>query len=152
MSFFINPTVSELLYHFHFNIQFITFSLYYFFNSKVFLICLLQFVFNVPTISSPLRSLHRTVFLTFLIRKTSSDQFGVYLFAKMFLYFDLLTISLILNLGFWLLISLLESIHVLDFTWTGFIKIVLWYVLLYLLAISSLKLKSCIYRFYFLRF
>ena len=46
-------------------------------------------------ISSPLRSLityvHGTVFLAFLITKTSSDQFGVYNLAKMFFYFNILT-------------------------------------------------------------
>ena len=31
--------------------------------------------------------------LTFLVTKTSSDQFGIQPFAKMFLYFDILTIS-----------------------------------------------------------
>ena len=52
-------------------------------------------------------------------------------------YFDILTISLILKLGSLLLISLVESIYVFDFTSTGFILIVLWYVLLYLSNISS---------------
>ena len=55
----------------------------------------------------------------------------------MFLYFHILTISPILNLGSSTLILLLESIYVLDFTSTGFILIVLLYVLLYLLTISS---------------
>ena len=55
----------------------------------------------------------------------------------MFLYLDIITISPILNVGSLSLISLLESIYVLDFTSTGFILTVLWYVLLYLLAISS---------------
>ena len=51
-------------------------------------------------------------------------------------YFDILTISAILNLGFLLLVSLLDSIYVFDFTSTGFILIVLWYALLYLLTVS----------------
>ena len=63
----------------------------------------------------------------------------------MFLYFDVLTISPILNLGSLLLISLLEAIYVLDFTSTGFILIVLWYELLYLLTISS---NLSIYTFF----
>ena len=65
------------------------------------------------------------MFLTFLITKTSSDQFGVEPFAKILLYFDNVTLSLTLNFGFLLLISLLESIYVLYFTSTGFILIVL---------------------------
>ena len=65
------------------------------------------------------------MFLTFLIIKTSSDQFGVEAFAKILLYFDNVTLSLTLNFGFLLLISLLESIYVLYFTSTGFILIVL---------------------------
>ena len=52
-------------------------------------------------------------------------------------YFDILTISLILKLGSLLLVSLVESIYVFDFTSAGFILIVLWYVLLYLSNISS---------------
>ena len=52
-------------------------------------------------------------------------------------YFDILTISLILKLGSLLLVSLVESIYVFDFTSTGFILIVLWYVFIYLSNISS---------------
>ena len=52
-------------------------------------------------------------------------------------YFDILTISLISKLGSLLLVSLVESIYVFDFTSTGFILIVQWYVLLYLSNISS---------------
>ena len=55
----------------------------------------------------------------------------------MFLYFDILTISPILNLWFLSLISLLESRYIHDFTSTGFYLIVLWSVLLWLLTISS---------------
>ena len=68
--------------------------------------------------------------------KTSSDQFGTYSFAKMFLYFDILAISPILNLGSSSLNSFLELIYALDYTSAGFTLIVLWYVLLYLLTIS----------------
>ena len=52
-------------------------------------------------------------------------------------YFDILTISLISNLGSLLLVSLVESIYVFDFTSTGFILIVQWYVLFYLSNMSS---------------
>ena len=53
---------------------------------------------------------HGTVFLTSLIRKTSSDQFGVYRLAKIFLYFDVLTRSPTLNLGSLSLNSLTGSV------------------------------------------
>ena len=55
----------------------------------------------------------------------------------MFLYFDVLTESRILNLEFLLLISLLDSIYVFDSTSKGFILIVLWHLLSYLLTVSS---------------
>ena len=46
-------------------------------------------------ISSPLKSLityaHGTLFLKFLIAKTSSDQFGAYPLAKIFLYLEIRT-------------------------------------------------------------
>ena len=77
------------------------------------------------------------VFLTFLTTKTSSDQFGVELFAKIFLYFDILTGSRTSNLGSSILFSLLKSIYVLNFTSAGLILIVLSYVLLYLLHASA---------------
>ena len=55
----------------------------------------------------------------------------------MFWYFDILTLSPILTFGFLSLMYLLESIYVFDFTSAGFILVALWYVLLYLLTISS---------------
>ena len=45
-----------------------------------------------------------------------SDQFVVQTFANIFLYFDILTISPMLNLEILLLISILESIYVFDVT------------------------------------
>ena len=60
----------------------------------------------------------------FLATKTFSDQFGVYPFVKMFLYFDLLGRSPILDLGSLSLTSLLESKNVLSLTSTRFILIV----------------------------
>ena len=63
-------------------------------------------------------------------------------FCQSILYFYILTISLILNLGSLLLISLLEPMYLLDFTLAGFILIVLWYVLLYLLTISHLIIHN----------
>ena len=55
----------------------------------------------------------------------------------MFLYFDALTWSPASNLGSYWLFSLSKSIYMLDFTSTGFTLILLWYLLLYLLTISS---------------
>ena len=55
------------------------------------------------------------VSLTFLIAKTSLNQFGTKLSANFFLYFDVLTISPILNLGSSSLISWLELIYVVWF-------------------------------------
>ena len=72
----------ELLWPFHLTYSLLPFCLCYFFNSKLFLIRFFAILFhkNVPPISSPLRPLitdvHGTVFLTFLVTKTSSDQFG----------------------------------------------------------------------------
>ena len=51
-------------------------------------------------------------------------------FAKIFSYFNILTISTIFNFS---LFSLLESIYVDDYILTGLILIILWYALLYLL-------------------
>ena len=52
---------------------------------------------------SPLRSLitdvYGAVFLTSLITKTSSDQFGVYPLAKMLLHYNILIRSSTFNLG-----------------------------------------------------
>ena len=51
----------------------------------------------------------------FLITKTPLDQFGVQPFAKEFLYFDILTLSPILNFGFLPLIYLPISAYMFDF-------------------------------------
>ena len=63
----------------------------------------------------------------------------------MFLYFDTLTISPILNSGFLLLTPLLESIYVIVFTSTAFILIALCYALSYFLTMSS---NLSIYTFF----
>ena len=60
----------------------------------------------------------------------------------MFLYFEILTVSPILNLAPLLFISLSDSIYLFDFTSTGFILIVLWYVILYLLTLTILSSLS----------
>ena len=67
----------------------------------------------------------------------SSDKFGVYTLAKMFFYFDILTWSPTWNLGTLSLTSLLKSIYVLSIISIDFILIVLWYVLMYSLTVSS---------------
>ena len=67
--------------------------------------------------------------MTFLIKKTSSDQFGVIAFAKCFLYFDILTWSTTLNLGSNFMAKL---VYMPDATSADFILIVLWYMLLHL--------------------
>ena len=63
--------------------------------------------------ASPFKSLityvDGTVFLIFLMIKTSSDQFAVYPLAKILLYFDVLTQSPALNLKSFSLKSLLYS-------------------------------------------
>ena len=45
ISFFINQIFKEIIIAFLLNVKFISFFLYYFFNSKLFLICFLQFFF-----------------------------------------------------------------------------------------------------------
>ena len=49
-------------------------------------------------------------YFNFFDRKTSSEQFRTYTFAKIFLYFDILTWSPILDLGSSLLFLLSKSI------------------------------------------
>ena len=63
------------------------------------------------------------LYLYFFITKHSSDQFGVWPLAKMFLYFDILTWSSTINLGSLSLISLIKSIYILSLTSIGFILI-----------------------------
>ena len=79
-----------------------------------------------------MKYVYGTVYLTFLITKTFLDKLGAQPFP--FIYFDILTISPILNLGSLLLIFLLDSIYVLVLFFT---LIVPWYTLLYSLTISS---------------
>ena len=55
----------------------------------------------------------------------------------MFIYFDALTWSQTSNLGSYWLFSLSKSIYMLDLTSIGFNLILLWYLLLYLLTMSS---------------
>ena len=113
MPFLSIQLLKELLQLFH-----LTYSLSSFLFITLtlnFLICFLQFffvkrsnnffAFKVTNNICP----HYSV-LTVLITKTSSNQFGTWSFANMFLYFDILTISPTLNLVYLSLISLLESV------------------------------------------
>ena len=63
---------------------------------------------------------HGTVFLTFLITKTSFDQFGVKRVSKILFLFWYSTVSPILSLGSLSLISLLELIYGVSFYATSF--------------------------------
>ena len=72
------------------------FSPYYFFNPKLFLICFLQFFFvKCSNYFFDFKTTNKTCpehsVFNFLIEVTSSDQFGTWAFAKMFIYFDILT-------------------------------------------------------------
>ena len=95
-SFLSTQLLNELSYPFYLTFPFITFFIDYFFYSKFLLIYFLQFFFikRIAITSSSLRLLityvHGTVFLIYLITKTSSDQFGVWPLARMLLYFDIL--------------------------------------------------------------
>ena len=98
------------------------------------------FVFKIANNICPLSKI-----LTSVVTETSSDQFETWRFVKIFLYLDILTIWRTLNSGSLSLISWLEPIHELGFIWTRFILIILWYVLLYLLTIST---NLSIYTFF----
>ena len=105
---------------FTFEIQLITSSFNYFFYSKLFLICFCNFFSNnffIIKIANNICSQH-SIF-TFFIHKSF---FRPIPFAKMFLYFDILTWSTTLNLGSSLLFFLLKSVT-LDVTSTGFILV-----------------------------
>ena len=86
-----------------------------------------------------------TAFLVLLIIKASSDQFGMYPSAKIFLYLEILAWLPILNFGSLSLTSYSKSIYVLSLTSTGFILFVLWCVLLCSFTISS---NLSIYTFF----
>ena len=65
------------------------------------------------------------MFLTFLVTKTSSGQFITWPFAKMLLYFDILTKSSSSDFESSSIISLLELMYMFDFKPTFFILVVL---------------------------
>ena len=78
-----------------------------------------------------------TVYLTCLITKTSSDQFGVYPLAKISLYFWYSYTTTNFKFRIFIITFLTKLIYVLFLTSPSFILIVLWYVLPYLFTISS---------------
>ena len=131
--------------------MFIAFSLYYFFNLKLFLTCFFQFIFVKRSYNFfPLRSLityvHGTVFSTFLITKPSSDQFGVcnlWQNILVFWYSNIIT-----NFKFWIfIINFFTKVNIcVWFCIKRFILIVLWYMLLYLLTISSNLLMKTFFK------
>ena len=113
------------------------------------MICFLQFFFIIHyktffTVKLLIAYVYGTVFVTFFITRMSSNQCGNILFAKMFLYSDILTWSSTLNLGPFLFLFIKVNIC----TWL-YIKwlnlMVLWYLLLYLLTVSS---NLSIYTFF----
>ena len=77
------------------------------------------------------------MFLILLTTKTSSDQFGMYPFAKMFFYCEILTWSLTSNLGSFSFESSLYSALESDVTSIGYMFIVLWTMLWNLSTITS---------------
>ena len=101
---------------------FISHVVYNFFSSLLFQLQTLfdlsfSFFLNAQTNSSSLRFsityAHGLVFLTFLITKISSQQFGVKHFPKMFSYFNLPTGSTTSNLESFSLFATPQSIYVL---------------------------------------
>ena len=131
---------------------------YHFFNSKLFLIYFLQFIFikssnNLFSIKIINNICPRRSIFNFFNHKNFFRPIWSITFCKNIF---MLWYSPILNWGSLSLISLLEPIYVFFFTSTSFILILLWYLLLYLLTASSnlsiytfLTLKSCVYKFYF---
>ena len=135
---------------FPFNLEFITFFLYYFFNCKFILICFLQFVFakyfnKVFSIKIINEICLRYSIFNFFNHKNLFRPIWSVNFAKATLYFDILKLSQILSLRFLLLTFLLESINVFDLRSSGVALDVVWYVLLCLLTISS---NLSIYTFF----
>ena len=130
MLFFIYQAFKRIIVFFLSNVQFNAFSLDYFFNSKFFLICFLQFFFvectnNFLSIKI-INDICPCLFFHFCNVKNLFRPIWSVTFCKnVFLCFFILTISPILNLGSLSLISLIQRIYVFDFTSTGLILIVL---------------------------
>ena len=110
-----------------FDVQLITFCLDYFFNPEFFLTGALQLFFmecfdNFFTVGITNNVCPRHSTFYFLDKKTL-DKFGTYPFAKIFLYFDFLTLSPTLNWGSLSLCSTPYSIYM-----PGLISLVLFFI------------------------
>ena len=119
-------------------------SLFFFITSPTFnsfwLVFFAIFFVKYFSNSSMLRSLikndHGTVFLTFLIKKISSDQFG-----RVLLHY-------VSKGGTFFIIFFNKLIYLIDFGSTSFILNVLWYGSLYLLTLlSNLSINTFLLRF-----
>ena len=118
-----------------------TFFLYYFFNSRLGLICFLQFFFmKRPHNFLSITYVYRKVFLTFLILKTSSDQLGRYHLSKMFLSFAILT--LLLSVAILTLLGSLYLFNIVSIAIIVVIIIVIFIVYLFNLAVTCYKPAS----------
>ena len=125
--FFIYLTIKQIIILFPFNIEFVAFSLDYFFKSKLFLIYFLQFF---------LVKCSNNFFLAKIINNICPWNSILKSFNCKNFFRSISSVIFIKNILF-SLILLLETIYVFDFTSTGFILIVLWYALLYLLTIRG---------------
>ena len=161
------PAVKRTIVSNLFNIYFIAFSLYYFFNSKLCVVCVLLFFFvkrskDLYTLKITNNTSPRDTCCNVFNYKNSFRPFCNLDFCKnafMFWYSNKIT-----NFKFMIRIFnffiILELIYVPGFTSAGFIAIVLRYVLLYSLTISSnlsvytffLILNSNSYKFFTLKF
>ena len=138
--FFINPTVTRIIVAFPFNIQFIAFSLYYFLNSKFFLIFFIFLIlllkrfnnFFAYKITNNLCLMHNA--FSFFNHRTFFKAISNIAFCKnvfIFWYSNNIT-----NFKFTILgnnfFTLIISIYVLYLTSTCLILIVIWYVSMHL--------------------
>ena len=178
MCLFINPTVKRTIVTFLFNLQFTTFSLYYFFSSKLFLVCFLQFFFvkrsnNFFTITITNNICPRHIVFNFFNHKIFLEQICNRTFCqKVFIFwypnnitnfkFRIFIVQFFtrVNICAWFYFKRLRfNCVMIDFTSRGSILIVSWHVLLYLVTISSnlstytfLMLDLYTYKFCSLRF
>ena len=130
--FLSSQLLKRLSYPFHLTYNLILFLLSTFsiLNSFSLVFCN-SFLQKFSAISSLLKSLityvQATVFLMLLTTKSYSDQFGAYPLAKLFLYFEILIWSPILNLGSYLLkfsFSIRITCNVNRFYFTSFMNCV----------------------------
>ena len=128
---FINPTIKWIIITLPFDLWFIAFSFNYFFYPNFVLFCFSQFFFikcssDFFTVKITNKICLRHSVFNFINHKNFFRPISNIAFCKN-IYIS------ILNLGLSLLTSLLKSRYILGFTSAGFILMILWYVLLYLL-------------------